>query len=92
MENHQNRQVMAMRWHPDRPHNRDKNSEATANFRTVKAAYASWRRSKFSMKISDKWEVSSRYTKPALWKIPRNGIIADLTITIGGVPVTKGCW
>lgn len=31
--------VMAMRWHPDRPHNRDKNSEATANFRTVKAAY-----------------------------------------------------
>lgn len=31
--------VMAMRWHPDRPHNRDKNTEATANFRSVKAAY-----------------------------------------------------
>ena len=32
-------QVMAMRWHPDRPHNRDKGVEATNNFRTVKAAY-----------------------------------------------------
>jgi len=31
--------VMAMRWHPDRPHNRDKGVEATNNFRTVKAAY-----------------------------------------------------
>ena len=34
-----NLQVMAMRWHPDRPHNRDKGVEATNNFRTVKAAY-----------------------------------------------------
>eukprot|EP00913_Durusdinium_trenchii_P030619 g28676.t1 len=31
--------AMAMRWHPDRPHNRDRGVEATANFRAVKAAY-----------------------------------------------------
>ena len=32
--------AMAMRWHPDRPHNRDRGAEATAHFRVVKAAYA----------------------------------------------------
>jgi len=35
--------AMAMRWHPDRPHNREKASEATANFKAAKAAYDSLR-------------------------------------------------
>lgn len=37
--NYGHAQAMAMRWHPDRPHNRDRGVEATANFRAVKAAY-----------------------------------------------------
>jgi len=30
---------MAMRWHPDRPHNRDKAAEATEQFQAAKEAY-----------------------------------------------------
>lgn len=31
--------VMAMRWHPDRPHNREKAAEATEKFQAAKDAY-----------------------------------------------------
>jgi DnaJ-class molecular chaperone len=30
---------MAMQWHPDRPHNREKLEEATEKFQTGKQAY-----------------------------------------------------